>query len=392
VNPQRRLWLLALAAGAGPSRAAAPTAPTAQTAPEAFEDRVRRGRALAFPRDHGAHLNSRIEWWYITGWLGEASNAASQLPTGFQLTFFRSRTGLAQQIDSRFAARHVLFAHAAVTDLKNRRHLHDQRFTRWSGQAPAVLGSASLDGGAVHIGDWSLSLDSSGSPQRWLATLPARDFALRLSFTRTQPLLLQGEAGFSQKGPQQEQASHYYSEPQLLATGSTDLAKPTPAAPALTGRAWLDHEWSDQLLHPEAVGWDWLGINLFDGAALTAFVLRRADGSTLWAGGSYRAGPNGAVGATIFSPASVRLTPLRWWSSPSSGARYPVAWAISCPAGSFELHALLDAQEMDSRNSTGTVYWEGLSELRASSGDAKGQRLGLGYLEMTGYAGRLRLG
>jgi predicted secreted hydrolase len=50
--------------------------------------------------------------------------------------------------------------------------------------------------------------------------------------------------------------------------------------------------------------------------------------------------------------------------------------------------ALLDAQEVDGRRSTGTVYWEGLSALT----DAQGRRVGLGYLEMTGYGQRLRLG
>jgi predicted secreted hydrolase len=51
------------------------------------------------------------------------------------------------------------------------------------------------------------------------------------------------------------------------------------------------------------------------------------------------------------------------------------------------VQALLDAQEMDSRASTGTVYWEGVSALHA----ADGRRVGWGYLEMTGFAGRLRL-
>jgi predicted secreted hydrolase len=154
---------------------------------------------------------------------------------------------------------------------------------------------------------------------------------------------------------------------------------------AVSGRAWLDHEWSEQLLHPEAVGWDWIGMNLDDGAALTAFRLRRADGSSLWAGGSFRA-PGGAL--QVFAHDSLSLTPMRQWQSPDSGARYPLQWRIDTPAGRFEVRALLDAQELDSRASTGTVYWEGLSDLF----DAQQRRIGTGYLEMTGYAGRLRLG
>jgi predicted secreted hydrolase len=146
----------------------------------------------------------------------------------------------------------------------------------------------------------------------------------------------------------------------------------------------MDHEWSDEILAADAVGWDWIGINLFDGSALTAFVLRRADGSALWAGGSHRE-PGGAVRA--FGPDEVRFSPGRRWRSPATAASYPVQWQVSSPAGAYTVNALVDAQELDSRSSTGTVYWEGLSELL----DSQGRRVGLGYLEMTGYAQRLKL-
>jgi predicted secreted hydrolase len=133
------------------------------------------------------------------------------------------------------------------------------------------------------------------------------------------------------------------------------------------------------------VGWDWIGINLLDGGALTAFVLRRADGSMLWAGGSHRPA-GGAVRA--FAPQEVDFHALRLWTSPSTGGRYPVHWRIATPAGRFELKALLDAQELDSRAGVGTVYWEGLAELLAEGG----ARAGLGYLEMTGRVQALKLG
>ncbi|WP_201493766.1 lipocalin-like domain-containing protein [Rubrivivax sp. A210] len=333
---------------------------------------VQRGRVLAWPRDHGAHLEARTEWWYATGWLGLAGGAPA---LGFQLTFFRSRTGLAEGLKSRFAARHLLFAHAAVTLLGEGRHLHDQRVARWSGAADSALGHASTSDGAIALGGWTLRHDG----QAWQARLPAQGFALDLNLARSQPLLLQGEAGWSRKGPQEAQASHYVSEPQLLARG-----RATAGAAVTEGRAWMDHEWSDELLHPEAVGWDWLGINLFDGSALTAFVLRRRDGSVLWAGGSWRV--PGQPGRS-FTPQEISLRPGRRWLSPSSGARYPVQWQVDTPQGRYELRALLDAQELDSRASTGTIYWEGLSELLG----AGGRRVGLGYLEMTGYAAALRL-
>ncbi len=153
----------------------------------------------------------------------------------------------------------------------------------------------------------------------------------------------------------------------------------------MRGTAWLDHEWSESLLPAGAVGWDWIGINLADGGALTAFRLRRADGSAVWAGGSHRAA---GAATRVFDAGEVRFEALAHWLSAATRARYPVHWRVHTPAGAFELRALLDGQELDSRNSTGTVYWEGLAELRDGAGR---QRLGLGYLEMTGYAGALRL-
>ncbi len=365
MNPLHRRHLLELGAAAALTATGRTWAlPTAT---------VQHGRVLAFPQDHGAHLSARTEWWYATGWLGTPAAPSH----GFQVTFFRSRTGLAQDNPSRFAARHLLFAHAAVSSLADGRHLHDQRIVRWSGAAGAVLGDAALDDGRVRIGDWRLQRQ----PQGWQAQVPAADFTLQLQMTPTQPLLLQGEAGFSRKGPAPQQASHYYSEVQLATQAALTQGRTRVQA---EGRAWLDHEWSDEILHPQAVGWDWIGINLLDGGALTAFVLRRADGSALWAGGSHR--PAGGQ-AQAFAPDALRMQAGRLWRSPATGASYPVEWSIQSPAGRHRVRALLDAQELDSRQSTGTVYWEGLSELL----DDSGRRVGLGYLEMTGYAAVLKL-
>ncbi|HMO48177.1 MAG TPA: lipocalin-like domain-containing protein [Rubrivivax sp.] len=355
--------------------------PAARPAP-ADDEPVRRGRALQFPRDHGAHLGAAIEWWYLTGELHGAGDAHF----GFQITFFRSRTGLAEGLDSRFAPRHLLFAHAALSELRTRRHRHAQRIARWSGDEAATAARASRHDTDLRLGDWTLRRSGERGLSRYQTRFgsggAAGGFELQLELHATQPPLLQGDAGFSRKGPEEAQASHYLSEPQLQARGALERGGERFG---VTGRAWLDHEWSDTLMHPEAVGWDWIGMNLDDGAALTAFRLRRADGSSLWAGGSHRSA--GGV-LQVFAPDSVRFTPGRLWTSPSSGARYALQWQVDTPAGRFEVEALLDAQELDSRAGTGTVYWEGLAELRT----APQRRVGSGYLEMTGYAGRLRLG
>ena len=397
--------LPALAAQSSRAAQSPHAAQGAQAAPaaQAGAGRLLKPRSLVFPADHGSHNDSRTEWWYLTGWLRDEA----QRLYGFQVTFFRSRVDPAQGLRSRLAARQLLFAHAALTDVAAQSHWHDQALVRWNGEPTqwpampqadlALSGDAAIPARPVtpphaSAGDtdlrlrgWSLQRRSADGAYR--TELRARDFALALDAAPTQPLLLQGDRGWSRKGPSPEQASHYYSQPQLRVSGRLQRAG---RSRPVRGLAWLDHEWSEALMHPEAVGWDWIGMNLDDGASLTAFQLRRADGSALWAGGSFRPppGPAGRQAARIFQPGEVAFEPGRHWTSPRTGTRYPVEWRISTPAGRFAVAALLDAQELDSRRSTGAVYWEGLSELKPADG---GPRLGLGYLELTGYGDRLAL-
>ena len=382
----RRRWLQQAASlpvlGVTPTLGLAQTMSQSQPLPPAPPgDRsalVRLGNPLRFPHDHGAHPDTRTEWWYLTGSLQGRASASSPAQTyGFQITFFRSRVDVAAHSASRFATRQLIFAHAAVTDLQRGELLHDQRIARagW-GLADAAEGDTHLT-----LRDWQLHRTGDVQRSTYRSRIPARTFQLDLNFTQTQPVLLQGQAGFSRKGPEPQQASHYYSHPHLAVDGSLRLHGQTLN---VQGRAWLDHEWSESIMHPEAVGWDWIGMNLQDGRALTAFRLRRQDGSTLWSGGSLR---TPGQPARIFTFPEVRFTPGRTWLSPASGARYPVEWTVDTPAGRFQVRARLDAQELDSRGSTGSIYWEGLSELR----DAQGAVLGGGYLEMTGYAGALAL-
>lgn len=358
---RRRPLLLALAAWPVAGRAAP----------------VQAGRTLAFPRDFGAHPDARTEWWYATGWL--AAPGESEPRFGFQITFFRSRTEVAADHPSRFAARQLVFAHAALTDLGAKRLRHDQRIAR----AGFDIADAAEQDTRVLLRGWRFERSGAADASVYRAQLSsdAAGFAFDFELAATQPLLLQGDAGFSRKGPRPEQASHYYSQPQLAVRGT--LTRDGRAMP-VQGRAWLDHEWSEEILDTQAVGWDWIGMNLLDGSALTAFRLRRSDGSALWAGGSLRR-PGAAVRA--FASAEVRFEPGATWTSPASRATYPIEWHVATPAGVHRVRALLPDQELDSRASTGAIYWEGLSELL----DERGQRVGLGYLEMTGYAQRLRL-
>lgn len=338
-------------------------------------------KPLSFPRDLGSHPDHAIEWWYVTGQL-----QAAQSLYGFQLTFFRSRVPVTQGMRSNFAAKQLIFAHAALTDVGAAKLVHDQRIARASGAPQVDLASASLEDTNIQIGDWSLQRQNIG----YLARVKAKAFSFDLALKETQPMLLQGQQGWSRKGPQATQASWYYSLPQLDVRGTLTQGGKIQA---VQGRAWLDHEWSQSLMHPDAVGWDWIGMNLQDGSALTAFRLRTQSGDTLWAGGSFRAA--GQTLPEVFAPDDVLFVPERSWKSPNSTAIYPVQWGLRVRLKSrgepvwqhLGVKALVDNQELDSRQSTGAIYWEGISDLL----NVQGQVIGRGYLEMTGYASLLKL-
>ena len=301
-----------------------------------------RGTPLRFPRDHGAHPDFRTEWWYATGWLERGGR-----PLGFQVTFFRARTPWESDNPSMFAPRQILLAHAALADPALGRLRHDQRAARDAlGLAGAVTRTTE-----AWIDDWRIALDKD----TYHAQIAARDFTLDLAMKASRAPLLQGEGGFSRKGQRPGEASYYYSRPQLAVSGTVD-------GEAVTGSAWLDHEWSSQYLAPEAAGWDWAGLNLAGGRSVMAFRIRDKQGGV------------------YFAPPGVSFTPRRTWRSPRTDVEYPVAMRVEANGHAFDLEPLMDDQELDARRSTGTIYWEGA--MRALQA---GKEVGRGYLELTGY-------
>ena len=301
------------------------------------------GYRFEFPRDHGAHPDYRQEWWYVTGWL--KTKRGQDL--GFQVTFFRVRPDIVTDNPSAFTPRQVILAHAALSDPRHGRLRHDERAAR---TALGLAGSREQTT-RVWVDDWFLEL--SGDSYR--TRIAAREFTLELELRGSGSRLLQGDSGFSRKGHRPEEASYYYSRPQLKVSGSAD-------GMPVTGTAWLDHEWSSQYMAAEASGWDWCGINLDDGGALMAFRMRGRDGGV------------------VFAPDGMAFEPSRTWKSPRTGAVYPVAMKIRAGKEELRLEPLMDDQELDARASTGTIYWEG-----AVTAYREQTLAGRGYLELTGY-------
>ena len=320
------------------------------------------GYRIRFPEDEGSHPAFRTEWWYITGVLDAVRGAA----LGVQITFFRIRPEIDERNPSAFAPRQLIVAHAALSDAARGRLLHDQKL----GRAVLELAGAAERRTHVWIDDWSLEREGPSFRMR----IPARDFTMDFGFAAPQPPLLQGDDGFSRKGPSPESASYYYSIPQLRVSGPL---REGPRKASVTGTAWLDHEWSSSYMDERAAGWDWIGINFADGAALMLFRMRDRSGGKFWAGGAHRS----AEGVRrAFAASEVEFTPGRTWRSARTGASYPVAWRVKAGALEVAIEPLLDDQEHDTRASVGTIYWEG-----AVTALAAGKPVGSGYLELTGY-------
>lgn len=325
------------------------------------------GYRMRFPLDAGSHPEFRLEWWYVTGWLG-----AETRELGFQITFFRARPERRYDNPSAFTPRQIIIAHAALSDPDRGRLIHAQRAAREGFD----LAGATQGETRVWLDDWSLTEQD----RAYRAIVSWDDVAFDFSLIPRDPPLLQGNAGYSRKGPAALSASYYYSIPQLAVQGNL---RNGGRARRVTGLAWLDHEWSSQYLDERAVGWDWIGINLADGGALMLFRMRDRNGGAFWAGGTLRH----ASGETRrFGPPEILFTALREWRSPRTGVRYPVAWRVETPVLRLSLQPLMDDQEHDTRATSGTLYWEGA--VRALRGR---DVVGHGYLELTGYAARVDL-
>ena len=340
------------------------------------------GYVLVFPRDHAAHPDHRIEWWYYTGNL-EVSGGRR---FGYQVTFFRAGIDRRPVNPSRWAVRDLYMAHLAVTDVARGEHHVAERLNR------AGVGWAGADPETLHVWNdgWSATLE--GGAHRLVAASDDGRIGVDLRLESAEPVdgsragpgarpVLHGDNGYSRKGAETGNASHYYSLTRLPTIGRIVAGGESFE---VTGSSWMDHEFGSSFLEPAQAGWDWLSIQLDDGTDLMLYTMRRLDGSAdPWSSGTVVAGD----GVHRLRAGDYRLVPGRRWTSPDSGAAYPVEWRITVPALGIDLRAeaALDAQELRTGRSTGVTYWEGAIDVRGTRGGAV--VTGRGYLEMTGYAG-----
>ncbi|MFT5288790.1 MAG: putative secreted hydrolase [Planctomycetota bacterium] len=335
-------------------------------------ERVTPNLELTFPKDHGAHPNFLIEWWYITGQVESATGRRF----GFQFTVFRrglSKQSLAEE-SSPLRARQVLAGHLAVTDVENGRTLFSERLRRAS-SALANAGEGDLN---VTLEDWSL-VRSEGDVLSLAAGDAATAIGLRLKLQPKKPLVLHGRKGYSPKGSEAGNASAYFSWTRLSTAGELSI---DGEVMQVSGESWFDHEYGSSVLEKGVEGWDWFGLHLEDGRDLMVFILRREDGSLSPASAGTLIEMDGSSRRLEYGEFTIRSSGS--WKSPRTGAVYPNQWEIE--VSSIQLKVQVDPHVPDSElvtgKSTGVAYWEGPVVLR-------GTHRGRGYAELTGYAGSM---
>ena len=315
-----------------------------------------RGTELVFPRDHGAHPDYRIEWWYLTANLDGAGGQTY----GAQWTLFR--TALAPGEQQGWQSPQLWMGHAGLTTQET--HHSAERLARGGiGQAGVTLSpfAATIDG-------WSMTSRAAPGADELSAidiTAAGRDFSYALALDAEGPLVRQGEEGYSVKSAQ-GQASYYYSQPFYRVSGTITLGGKEIA---VSGQAWFDHEWSSQPLAADQTGWDWFSFHFASGEKLMGFRLRDAgDGftSATWINPDGRPEPQ--------PPGALSVTPLAW--AEVKGRKVPVRWRVVLPGKGVDVttRALNPQSWMDTQVS----YWEGPVFI-------EGSHPGRGYVEMTGY-------
>jgi predicted secreted hydrolase len=316
------------------------------------------GKAFVFPADHGPHPGFRVEWWYVTANLVDSKGAAY----GVQWTLFRQAIAAGAALEG-WANQQIWMGHAAVTSAQL--HRTSETFARGG------IGQAGVEASPYRA--WIDSWEMRGLPAMNAANIAplalnasGADFSYALRLDADRPLVLQGDGGYSRKS-EREQASYYYSQPYFTVTGSLTI---DDRQAEVTGRAWLDREWSSQPLAPDQSGWDWLSLHLNSGEKLMLYRMRQTDGN------HYGSGKWFARDGTALQIASADLTMTPQAFTEIEGRKIPTTWRIAIP----KLALTIECAPLNARSWMGTSfpYWGG--PIRFS-----GSHAGLGYLEMTGY-------
>ena len=320
------------------------------------------GRIFTFPRDHYPHKDFKIEWWYLTANLTGENGGRY----GVHWTLFRQAMN-ANSDPGGWQSNQTWMAHTAISTPQG--FSFSERFARGGIGQAGVSDQTAKPGFEAWMDEW---LWHSAKSSPFPATLSANTDKARfqLSLSADNNWILQGEGGFSLKS-EKGQASYYYSQPFIDVQGLLWL-EDSPIK--VSGKGWLDREWSSQPLASDQAGWDWISLHLDNGSALMVYRLRHDSGAHHLSG----CWINKEGEKLVLQSKEISLTPLEKTTIElSEGLKtLPLMWEISIP--SLEIQLIAKAIRPNSWLDTTFPYWEGPVEVQ-------GSQQGSGYLELTGY-------
>jgi predicted secreted hydrolase len=326
---------------------------------------VIQGTTLQFPQDHLAHNDFKIEWWYLTANLTTLAGE----DIGVQWTQFRigltPLANLQAPSKNKWITNQLYMAHAAITTKSE--HLIAEK---WSRAHPKLAG-VDPKPFRVYSQNWQWL---SQSDQLFPATLNVKDeeFGYQLQLDSQQPLQLQGEQGYSRKSADKSVASYYYSQPFIDVTGQITRHG---IIEEVTGKAWLDREWSSQFLTKAQQGWDWFSLRLDDDSTMMVFRLRgQTDKQHFYSARRMFTDGSGHNITSKDNPGDILMEPTQWQQT--ALGNHPIAWRIQIKSEAIDI--ITQALNPNSDMLVSTSYWEGPIII-------SGSHQGEGYMELTGY-------
>ena len=339
-----------------------------------------------FPRDHASHPGYQSEWWYYTGHVRTKQGRRF----GYELTFFRVglRPGDPQPTatQSKWRGNELYPAHFALTDEQGKTFFHVDRFAREA----LGMGAASPSTLDVKADDWWLRGSAAGKADLERMTMHASEETAQgrngidfVQLPEKKPAV-HGAQGVSRKAACASCASHYYSYTRLRTTGTLAFGGQRFA---VDGVSWMDHEFGSAELQADQAGWDWFSIQLDDDREIMLYLLRQKDGGVTPQSSGSLIERDGSVRQLQRSDFGIEATGR--WTSPHTGGVYPSGWRVRVAKAGVDVvlaPTVLD-QELAGTSGGGISYWEGAVDVHDASGHARG----VGYVELTGYAGTVSI-
>lgn len=312
--------------------------------PDAAYEAATPNPVVRLPQDESPHCSGG-EWWYYTGRLTTVEGAGY----GVEAVVFHVPAPPLVPVAQGWAA------HFSVLDEATGAFRYEQeRVFAANAYGPGEDGGFDLQMALVQMAGHD-GLDHVR------AAMADGAYAIDLFLEDERGPVLHGGGGYVPYGASGR--SFYYSRPRMRATGTMEIAGRTHE---VTGVLWFDRQWGRDLVNPW-LAWDWFSLRLNDGTDVMLFVFR--DTSLPVAFGTYVSGTGEAI---PLAADEFAIIPTAWWTSPRTGAQYPVAWDVHIPSQDFVIAvtAVADDQEFDARESTLNIYWEGLCRVSGTRGGA----------------------